>query len=86
MWRERVRALTKAAFFKNPASTGILKDAEESLKMFFPAELRDLLLESDGIEGEYGLGLIWNCKRIVADNVQFRTNLDFPNLYMPFDS
>lgn len=47
--------------------------------------LVEVLLESDGITGEHGLGLVWPLRRIVADNLVFRTSPDFRNLYMPFD-
>lgn len=42
-------------------------------------------MESDGIEGEYDLGLIWLLDRIVEDNLFFRGHTDFKELYMPFD-
>ncbi len=42
-------------------------------------------MESDGIEGEYGPGLIWLLDRIVEDNLCFRGHTDFNELYMPFD-
>jgi hypothetical protein len=50
-----------------------------------PADLAEVLLESNGIDGEYGLGLIWPAERIVADNRRFREYRDFRELYMPFD-
>jgi hypothetical protein len=85
MWRERVQALTKAAVFKKSADSITLKSVEERLGIGLPDELRRLFSESDGINGEYGLGLIWNCERIVTDNLNFRNNPDFIDLYMPFD-
>jgi hypothetical protein len=33
----------------------------------------------------YGLGLIWPVERIVEDNLSFRSNAEFKELYMPFD-
>jgi hypothetical protein len=51
----------------------------------FPDDLRQLLAESDGIEGKYGLGLVWNIGRIARDNTAFRANVEFRDLYMPFD-
>ncbi len=50
-----------------------------------PHELHDLLIETNGVEGEYGLGLVWSAERIGEDNAQFRTSPDFAELYMPFD-
>lgn len=62
-----------------------LRAAQETLGHGLPDDLRALLLESDGIEGEYGLGLLWPADRIAKDNAQIRTNADFADLYMPFD-
>ncbi len=50
-----------------------------------PLDLAAFLAESDGLTGEYGLGLVWPLARIVEDNLMFRTFEDFASLYMPFD-
>jgi hypothetical protein len=50
-----------------------------------PHDLAELLRESDGVEGEYGLGPIWPAARIAAENLQFRADATFATLYMPFE-
>jgi hypothetical protein len=85
MWRERIKRVTHAAEFAQPASQGHIEAAERVLKIGIPDELRGLLLESDGVVGEYGLGLVWPIARIESDNLQFRTMPDYRELYMPFD-
>jgi hypothetical protein len=52
----------------------------------FPAQLASLLKESNGVQGEYGLGLLWSVERIEEDNLKFRTFPDFRKLYMPFNA
>lgn len=37
------------------------------------------------MEGEYGLGLVWDVERITKDNTWFRRDADYTELYMPFD-
>lgn len=49
-----------------------------------PGHLRQLLEETNGIQGEYGLGLLWSTERIARDNTYFRTDADYRELYMPF--
>ena len=49
-----------------------------------PDDLRALLTESNGIDGEHGLGLVWPLQRIVEDNLAFRARPDFHELYMSF--
>ena len=85
MWRERVATLTEHAVFAPPADPGEIAAAEQELGGALPAALVEVLLESDGITGEHGLGLVWPLRRIVADNLAFRTSPDFRKLYMPFD-
>jgi len=85
MWKELVQSLATDYKFSPPASTIEIAMAEKQLGVELPDDLRQLLLETDGIDGEYGLGLIWPLGRIVKDNLLFRTSEDFQELYMPFD-
>jgi hypothetical protein len=61
-----------------------LDEAERQLGLVLPSDLRAVLRESNGVEGEYELGLLWPLDRIVEDNFRFRTSEDFKSLYMPF--
>ena len=73
------------AHFREPATRDAFESVEARLGHRLPEELQQLLLSTDGIEGEYGLGLLWPTERIGSDNAYFRTDADFANLYMPFD-
>lgn len=86
MWRERIQALSSKAEFKTPGSAEAIANAEAVLGLQFPPDLMGALRESDGINGEYGLGLLWPIQRIVEDNRAYRSRSDFRDLYMPFDS
>ena len=83
-WRERISGLTKAATFFPPARAELVESASASLGCKLPADLAELLVQSNGVEGEYALGLVWPVERIVADNASFRAHAEFPALYMPF--
>ncbi|KHL02427.1 SMI1/KNR4 family protein [Sinomonas humi] len=72
------------ATFNSPASANALQACEARLGHKLPDHLRQLLAETNGIEGEYGLALLWNTERIAEDNTRFRKNVDFRRLYMPF--
>ena len=85
MWRELVSKHDDSISFAAAASSFEVDQAAESLGVPFPESLRSALLESNGIEGEYGEGLLWPVSRIVSDNLLFRSNPDFRELYMPFD-
>ncbi len=73
------------ATFRPPAQPEGLAAAEAALGRPLPNDLSQVLAESDGIEGEYGLGLIWTLDRITTDNPVFRNDEQFRGLYMPFD-
>jgi hypothetical protein len=85
MRKALVATLYPSHVFAPGASDEHLDAAERDLHTTLPADLRDCLRESDGIEGEHGLGLIWPTARIVADNLRFRESADFRRLYMPVD-
>ena len=86
LWRERISALTEHAEYASPVTNADLVAAEGVLGGPLPAELGEVLAETDGVRGEHGLGLIWPLARIVSDNLMFRSNADFASLYMPFDA
>jgi hypothetical protein len=85
MWIELIRGLTEAASFRAPADRQSVSDAEAVLGTELPEELVSFLNETDGAEGEYSLALVWPIAKIKANNIAFRTNADFRELYMPFD-
>lgn len=84
MWRQRISELTDDAEFAAPATSAAVVEAQNRLGCELPGSLVELLLETDGVSGEYGLGLVWPLARIVEDNLMFRSNPDFVELYMPF--
>ncbi|CAM5389563.1 SMI1/KNR4 family protein [Streptomyces hirsutus] len=85
MWIEAVAALPGTTVFRPPASESSLLRCATVLGHPLPADLAALLRESNGVEGEYGAGLIWSAERIVSENRACRTDSGFAALYMPFD-
>lgn len=84
-WRARISGWTQEATFGAPASDLAILACEAALGQTLPADLADLLRETNGVEGEYGAGLIWPVERIQQDNLAFRASTAFRRLYMPFD-
>ncbi len=85
MWIEKLKTYTSECNFSPPASLHEIKLFEKELGLPIHEHLKSVLLESNGIIGEYGLGLLWELDRIKTENVGLRTNEDFKDLYMPFD-
>ncbi|WP_417379855.1 SMI1/KNR4 family protein [Gimesia sp.] len=83
-WKYQILKLCSDAEFFPGAKPHEIQQAEAELGVALPEDLASLLQESNGVEGEYGLGLIWPLERIVRENIEFRENPDFPELYMPF--
>ncbi|CAG6397135.1 SMI1/KNR4 family protein [Streptomyces cocklensis] len=63
-----------------------LADAEHRLGRGLPDDLRQLLLECDGIIGHTAVDTVWSVEQIVAQNLLFRTDSSFAQLYMSFDA
>ncbi|MYQ45236.1 SMI1/KNR4 family protein [Streptomyces sp. SID4985] len=85
MWIETVAALPGKAVFQSPAAESSLTRCAAVLGRPLPADLVALLRESDGIEGEYGDGIVWSAERIASENRSLRENADFRFLHMPFE-
>jgi hypothetical protein len=84
-WREQIATWTDDVAFAQPADRAAITACEATLGQHLPTELIDLLLESNGVEGEYGLGLVWPIEQIARDNLMIRTDPDLARLYMPFE-
>lgn len=85
MWKELISNLTDECEFFLPAPPAQIKRVENELRSEMSDDLKTLLEESNGVRGEYGLGLIWTLDEILQRNLSFRQTPDFKTLYMPFD-
>ena len=85
MWIEYVSKYLEKANFNSPALYLNIISVEKDLKVKLPDELRELLIETNGIKDQFLSDLIWPLERIKNDNLMFRNFNDFKELYMPFD-
>ena len=85
MWRELILSLEPKAAFFPPATDAQLESLERTLGVALPGDLKDLLRESNGVDGEYGVSLIWSAETIAEINTAMRTEAHYQELYMPFD-
>lgn len=85
MWIELAAEASAQAQFAPPADAAAIDRVEGRLGQQVPADLRALLLESDGILGEFDEDIVWTAERIAADNASFRVNPSYAELYEPFD-
>ncbi len=86
MWIELIRAHCGDCSFFEPVLAADLVQLRRRLGVQTPESLEALLRETDGVFGPYGLGLIWPTERIIADNLRFREESTFTDVYMPFDN
>jgi cell wall assembly regulator SMI1 len=84
-WKQLAKKAGPGVKCGRPATEDRIARAEQALGVRFPAPLRELLLEADGIADEYGSQAVWPVAEIERQNKQFRTNEAFRDLYMPFD-
>jgi hypothetical protein len=85
MWRDILDEF-ESAELRDPVDPGTLDRIEAALAQSLPQDLRSFLLESNGLEDEYGTEVIWPAERILGDNLSFRGDEQYKSLYMPFDS
>jgi hypothetical protein len=72
MWRELMLALDADAEFHSPASAEHMSQAEMALGQSLPAELVDLLTETNGAEISFGVSVVWGVDKMVANNLHLR--------------
>jgi cell wall assembly regulator SMI1 len=84
-WSALIEALPGTTILAAAATASDLRGAERKLGAPLPTELAALVAETNGVEGEYGLGLVWPLDRLVEENLALRANADLARLYMPFD-
>lgn len=89
VWTDLIASLPGTTILRQAAAEADLRDAERQLGQPLPAELASLLAETNGVEGEYGLGLVWPVDRIIKENLPLRGDGHLAQLYrslfMPFD-
>ncbi|MFF9094252.1 SMI1/KNR4 family protein [Streptomyces sp. NPDC014802] len=86
MWKQAVAEVFPGAGFREPAEVSDLVAAEKRLGRTLPAELRKLLLESNGVIGHTHVDTVWSIDQIVERNLLFWSGETFAQLYMPFDA
>src|ERR1700752_2114265 len=84
-WRTLVSTFTPHATFFEPAHEAAIAEAEAGLGVPLPLELKSLYRETNGIRGEYELGLVWSIEQTLSENRALRSNPEYPELYMPFE-
>ncbi|MFD4440221.1 SMI1/KNR4 family protein [Nocardia sp. NPDC058519] len=85
MWKDLIRELYEDAEFGPEASGTEIDQVEGRLGQAVPNELRELLRHTNGVQAEWGSGLVWSVEEIIDQNTQFRRDAEFAELYMPFD-
>ncbi|MFF7723326.1 SMI1/KNR4 family protein [Streptomyces luteogriseus] len=88
MWRDWRGLIEEygAGLSCRPADPALLHRVEQTLGHSLPPDLSALLLQTDGIEGPYGEGIVWPAEQILQNNRTFRTDLEIRAPYRPFDS
>ncbi|MGW1638393.1 SMI1/KNR4 family protein [Streptomyces lavendulae] len=86
MWRETALQAFPGVGLREPARAAELAEAERRLGRELPPELKQLLLESNGVIGQTSVDTVWEIDQIVEQNRFFWSDPSFAQLYMPFDA
>ena len=86
MWRQSVREVFSDAGLREPVEEAEIVAAEGRLGRELPTELKQLLLESDGVIGRTHVATVWSLGEIVERNLRFWSDSTFTQLYMSFEA
>jgi hypothetical protein len=86
MWRTLIDNLRPDCTFFAPANERAIERSEEALQIALPDELKNFLLESDGLISPEGNKIIWCIEEIQWENENVRGMSQWHQLYMPFDN
>ncbi|GLV85887.1 hypothetical protein Slala03_55760 [Streptomyces lavendulae subsp. lavendulae] len=86
MWRETALQAFPGVGFREPVPAPELAEAERRLGREIPPELKQLLLESNGVIGQTSVDTVWAIDQIVEQNRVFWSEPSFAQLYMSFDA
>lgn len=84
MWCEFIKALEPKASFRVAATETQLTELEKTLDVSLPVDLKSLLMESNGVLGEFELRLVWTVEEMHQYNSKMRTDPTFVHYFMPF--
>jgi hypothetical protein len=86
MWIEFIKSISDDFEFSKAATEQALSKAESTLGLTFPAELRELLVETNGVEQRSAyLLFILSVERIEKDNLELR-HAQALESYMPLNN
>lgn len=85
MWRELIGSWGVAVAFNRPAPSAEVVRVEASLAPALFPELRTLLLETNGLQDQYGTDVTWSAAQVLQENLVARSDTPFAELYAPFD-
>ncbi|MCX4804237.1 SMI1/KNR4 family protein [Streptomyces sp. NBC_01214] len=86
MWRETASQAFPGVGFREPSHAPELAEAERRLGRGIPPELKQLLLESNGVIGQSSVDTVWAIDRIVEQNLLFWSDPSFARSYMSFEA
>jgi hypothetical protein len=81
MWKEMIKRVDPDYIFYEPATFEQIAQVEKTFNVTLPDELKQLLLESNGVDDTGGGNFIFSTEEILKENLSMRQEVD----WMPFD-
>ena len=86
-WKTLFLALPGEIDLQQAATETMISHAESQLSIRFHEDLRGALLSANGVSDRSNYSsLLWPVEKIVEENLAYRSNSSFRELYMPFDN
>lgn len=89
MWKELMSDISPIYTFSKPINEDAMSHIEKQLNVEFPAELKSLLFETDGIVERHDYAewfLLWSSDVILRENLQIRSSEVLREFCQPFDN
>ncbi|MED4455006.1 SMI1/KNR4 family protein [Metabacillus fastidiosus] len=85
MWKNYIHSISKEYNFRDPAVESEITQIKEELNVELPEKLLGLYDETNGVFDRFDDSLIWSTQQIVEENLFYRNDEEYKNIFMPFD-
>lgn len=85
MWKNYIHSISKEYNFRDPAAESEITQIKEELNVELPEKLIKLFDETNGVFDIYDFPLIWSAEQMIEENLFYRNDEEYKNIFMPFD-
>ncbi|MGG3891582.1 SMI1/KNR4 family protein [Metabacillus fastidiosus] len=85
MWKKYINSISKEYNFRDPAAESEITQIKDKLNVELPEKLLELFRETNGVFDSHDYPLIWSTERMIEENLFYRNDEEYKEIFMPFD-